>query len=71
MVPQAQNDDGPFSASFPEEGDEIDQSVFIVHEDAVNWEVIEITRGSTAHKIKVAKKLALLLNRIGARLCSD
>lgn len=49
--------------SGPEEGDKVDTSVYVCHDNAPDWEVFEITEGTTAQKKAVAKQLAKYLNK--------
>lgn len=60
--------DGPWEWSGPEEGDTIDTSVWVCHEDADNWEVFEITEGTTRQKKAIAKQIAKYLNKGGVQL---
>lgn len=60
--------DGPWEASFPEEGDKCDESVFICHKNANGWEVIQLTEKSTKGQIRAAKKVCELLNTFGGIL---
>lgn len=60
--------DGPWEMSGPEEGDKVDQSVFICHADFDGYEVIEITFGTAAMKKAAARKIVDILNRNEARM---
>lgn len=54
--------DGPWEMSGPEEGDTIDQRVFVCHPDYDGYEVIEITKGTTTQRKQVARRIVRALN---------
>lgn len=60
--------DGPWDWSGPEEGDTVDLSVWVCHDDAPDWEVFEITEGTTRQKKAIAKQLVKYLNLGGVAL---
>jgi hypothetical protein len=60
--------DGPWEMSGPEEGDTIDQRVFVCHNDALSYEVIEINHPSLRTRKSIGRKIAALLNQGQATL---
>lgn len=55
--------------SGPEEGDTVDLRVFISCADPeFDYDIIEITEGTTAQRKTIARKVAALLNKGGARM---
>lgn len=60
--------DGPWEMSGPEEGDVVDQRVFICNVDFAGYEVIEITFGTVTMKKAAARKITEILNRNAAQL---
>jgi len=54
--------------SGPEEGDKVDESVFVCHVDFDGYELIEIVEGTVAERKKIGRQIAELLNKSNARL---
>lgn len=59
--------EGPWEVSGPEEGDKCDTSVWVCNAHADEWEVFEITEGTTAQKKRIANRIVDLMNKGGAR----
>lgn len=60
--------DGSWEMSGPEEGDEVDQRVFVSNVDHDDYDLIEITVGTVSQRKRIGRKVAELLNKGGARL---
>ena len=60
--------DGPWEMSGPEEGDKVDQGVFVSNHDHDDYDVIEITQGTMKQKKRAARQIAELLNTFTGRM---
>ena len=62
--------DGIWEMSGPEEGDKIDRRVFVscCDPDYDHYDIIEITKGTTSQRKRVAQRIANLLNKHDARM---